>query len=217
MLLVFLKAPRPGFVKTRLAREVGAEEAARIYRTLAEGQLRRVPENFRVEVHYAPRGARAEMQAWLGTGLHYCIQPGGDLGRRLTHAFVRAFRRGAAAVIAIGADCPGLDGACLKEAIRRLGQADVVLGPASDGGYYLVALRRSAPEIFAGIAWGSKDVLQQTRQRAADGGLSCALLPVKEDIDDAVSLRRHLNQDPAALSKLMLCDGTGSRGRAATG
>ncbi len=190
-----LKAPRPGTVKTRLGREVGHDQATRIYRLLAERQLRDVPGNFRIEVHYAPRGAGAGMRAWLGPHHHYCVQSGGDLGARLTHAFARGFRRGGTHLIAIGADCPGVDGACLTEAARRLRQTDVVLGPAADGGYYLIGLRRPAPQLFAGITWSSAAVWQQTLERIAACGLSHHVLPVKEDIDDLESLRRHLDQD----------------------
>ena len=188
-----LKAPRVGLVKTRLGRQVGFDQATRVYRAMAERQVGRVPETFRLEVHYAPRGAGAEMRAWLGTARHYCVQSGGDLGRRLTSAFARAFRRGAHEVIAIGADCPGLDGDCLAEASSRLRKADVVLGPAADGGYYLIGLRRPVPELFTAIAWSSEKVLSQTLERAAAGGLSCELLSIKEDIDDLESLRRHLS------------------------
>lgn len=196
--MAILKAPRSGYVKTRLGRQVGFDQATRIYRVMAERQLRSVPENFRIEVHYAPRGARSEMRDWLGANYHYCAQAGGDLGQRLARAFERGFRRGAKEIIAIGADCPGLDGACLIEAARRLRKADVVLGPAADGGYYLIGLRRPAPQLFESIAWSSADVLRQTLDRVAELGLSSALLTVKEDIDDLESLRRHLDEDASS-------------------
>jgi len=192
VVLAILKAPRPGYVKTRLGRQVGFDPATRIYRAMAERQLRSVPESFRIEVHYAPRGAAAEMRAWLGANHHYCVQSGGDLGQRLARAFARAFCRGGKEVIAIGADCPGLDGDCLTEAARRLKRSDVVLGPAADGGYYLIGLRRPAPQLFEGIAWSSENVLKQTLERVTACGLSCELLSVKEDIDDLESLRRHV-------------------------
>jgi rSAM/selenodomain-associated transferase 1 len=190
LVLVMLKAPRAGYVKTRLGRQIGQERALRIYRAMAERQLGCIPAEFRVEVHYAPRGAGPEMRAWLGPERRYCLQAGGDLGRRLEQAFARGFRRGAPAIIAIGADCPGLDAACLREAARRLERSDVVLGPATDGGYYLIGLRRLERRLFAGIAWSTADVLRQTLERVTASGRSCELLPVKDDVDDLESLRR---------------------------
>ena len=200
--MAILKAPRPGYVKTRLGRQIGYEQAARIYRAMAERQLHSVPENFRIEVHYAPRGAATEMRAWLGANYHYCVQSGGDLGQRLASAFARGFRRGATEIIAVGADCPGLDGDCLVEAARRLRKSDVVLGPAADGGYYLIGLRLSAPQLFEGIAWSSQNVLQQTLERVGACGLSSEMLSEKEDIDDLESLRRHLDRDTSSTLKL---------------
>jgi hypothetical protein len=197
--MAFLKAPRPGFVKTRLGRQIGDEQATRLYRAMAERQLKRVPAAFRIEVHYAPRGAAAEMREWLGPGFYYRAQSDGDLGRRLTRAFVQAFKRGAGAAIAIGADCPGLDGACLTEAAQRLGQTDVILGPAADGGYYLIGLRRPAPQLFADIAWSSEKVMRQTLARIKASGLSVHLLPVREDIDDRESLLRCAKGDPSVM------------------
>lgn len=197
--MAILKAPRSGYVKTRLGRQVGYDQATRIYRVMAERQLRSVPGTFRIEVHYAPRGAGREMRDWLGANHHYCVQSGGDLGQRLGGAFAGAFRRGGTDIIAVGADCPGLDGACLAEAARRLRKTDVVLGPAADGGYYLIGLRHPAPQLFEGIAWSSEHVLQQTVERIAASGLSHQLLSVKEDIDDLESLRRHLENEASSV------------------
>ncbi|MDE3084073.1 MAG: TIGR04282 family arsenosugar biosynthesis glycosyltransferase [Verrucomicrobiota bacterium] len=202
VVMAFLKAPRPGIVKTRLGRQIGHEQATKIYRAMAERQIKSVPSAFRVEVHYAPRGAAAEMREWLGPSYHYRVQSGGDLGQRLASAFAHGFKFGATAIIAIGADCPALDGACLAEAAHHLGRTDVVLGPATDGGYYLIGLRRPSPQIFSGIAWSSEKVLPQTLARIEASGLSVHLLPVREDIDDWESLRRYAQSDfPFAFSR----------------
>lgn len=190
VVVAMLKAPRAGFVKTRLAREVGAEEAAEIYRRLVEDQLAAVPRSWRVEVHMAPAEAAAEMRQWLGPRHAYYPQTEGDLGERLIHAVRGAFERAAAAVIVVGGDCPGLNDACLREAWAALASADVVLGPAFDGGYYLAGLRRPCPEIFRRIPWSSPVVLQATLDRVRGAALSHALLAVKEDVDDLASWRR---------------------------
>jgi hypothetical protein len=136
------------------------------------------------------------MRDWLGPRFHYRLQSGGDLGQRLAMAFAKTFKRGALKVMAVGADCPGLDGECLVEAARHLETADVVLGPAVDGGYYLIGLRRPEPGLFTHIAWSSEKVLSQTLSRASASGLSVRLLPLREDVDDRESLLRQAKIDP---------------------
>jgi len=189
--LVFLKAPRVGEVKTRLAAEMGEREAARAYRAMAERQLAVIPREWRVEIHYAPRGAGREMRAWLGVGRCYRVQVGDDLGARLRHAFARAFASGARTVIAIGADCPELDAADLQDAAAALRRCDVVIGPARDGGYTLIGLRAPAPALFRGIPWSTGGVLTATLRRARAAKLRVRRLRELEDVDDAASWRRH--------------------------
>jgi len=191
LIMVFLKAPRPGTVKTRLGREIGMPAATDIYRELAEQQLHRIPAGFRVEVHYAPRGASVEMRSWLGQKVNLRVQSAGDLGDRLRHAFAQGFARGYRRIMAIGSDCPELDAATLRQAAGLLEESDVVLGPASDGGYYLIGLRRPAPRLFENIAWSTETVCATTLDRARESGLTHALLEVKDDIDDLAALRRH--------------------------
>ena len=192
LVMAFLKAPRPGTVKTRLGREIGFNEATVVYRDLAEQQLGRIPAGFRTEIHYAPRGAGNEMRQWLGRNYHYRAQCGGDLGERMRRAFGQGFVRGYQPIIAIGSDCSGLDEVCLRQAVAALAQSDVVLGPASDGGYYLIGLRRPEPRLFETIEWSTAAVLATTQARIRECGLSCSLLEEKEDVDDQAGLRRHL-------------------------
>lgn len=190
VLVVMLKAPRAGFVKTRLAREIGPPAALAIYRRLVEQQMSAIPAGWDIEVHFTPPDAAAEMLRWLGPRPRYVPQFGDDLGSRLIHVVAGAFARGATRVIVIGGDCPGLNEACLHDAWRALESIDVVLGPARDGGYYLVGLRQPAPQIFRGIEWSSPSVLDATLDRVRKSGLSCAMLPPKEDVDDQASWDR---------------------------
>jgi rSAM/selenodomain-associated transferase 1 len=190
IVVAMLKAPRTGFVKTRLAAEVGAEAAATIYRRLVEHQIAAIPREWRAEVHFAPAEAAAEMQQWLGSVRELHPQQGDDLGERLVHATASVFSRGAGAVIVIGGDCPGLTEDGLRAASRKLASVDVVLGPAADGGYYLIAFRRAQPELFRDIPWSTGVVLTKTLERARAAGLSVALLPTQEDVDDLPSWRR---------------------------
>lgn len=192
VVMLFLKEPAKGLVKTRLAATIGVGEATAIYRTMAEQQLWRIPAEFETEVHYAPVEAGDAMRGWLGEGPRYIAQSAGDLGVRLNFAFDHGFSKGRPPIIAIGADCPDLDAETLREAAVSLDRCDVVLGPAVDGGYYLIGMRRPLPVLFADIPWSSPQVLETTLARAKLGGLTTHLLRELEDIDDEASLRRHL-------------------------
>ncbi|MSU50142.1 MAG: glycosyltransferase [Opitutus sp.] len=194
VVLAMLKTPRPGTVKTRLGVEIGFEQAAQIYRLLAERQLSAVPTDWRTEIHFAPAGAGAEMQAWLGARHGYFPQVEGDLGRRLSDAVAGAFGRGADSVLVVGGDCPDLNEAGLREAATALQTSDAVLGPALDGGYYLIGLHRPALHVFNDIPWSTGNVLEATLARIAEGQLSHALLTPKEDIDDFSALSRFISQ-----------------------
>lgn len=189
-ILAMLKAPRRGAVKTRLAREIGDEAALATYRRLAERQIVAVPRGMNLEVHYAPADARAEMAAWLGADRSFHPQVEGDLGGRLAAAFAGAFRRGASRALAIGGDCAELDGGRLRLAAEALDTAEVVLGPALDGGYYLIGLRQPCQGLFQGIAWSTAAVFEQTCERARAAGLTLGVLEALEDVDDLASWRR---------------------------
>lgn len=188
--VAMLKAPTPGTVKTRLAEALGAEGAAAVYRWLVERQLAALPTEWRVEVHGAPAAELGGLARWLGPRPRYEPQVEGDLGARLTAAVAGAFGRGAEAVLCIGGDCPGLGEAGLREAARVLEDVEAVLGPALDGGYYLLGLRRPCAGVFDGVAWSTAEVAEQTRRRLAAAGLRWRELAVLEDVDDAASWRR---------------------------
>mgnify|MGYP001178166776 CR=1 FL=1 len=194
VVLLFAKTPRTGLAKTRLAADLGEDRAIDLYRAMVERQLREIPPSWPVEIHFTPVEAEEEMRTWLGSARHFRPQADGDLGRRLRKAFGAAFARGATSVIALGGDCPELDRATFHEASTRLGRADLVLGPASNGGYYLLALRRAAPELFDNIPWDSDQVLATTLARAKLFGLSRELLTPKADIDDAKAYRAYLSR-----------------------
>jgi uncharacterized protein len=126
------------------------------------------------------------MQAWLGPETDqwvYHPQPSGDLGKRLSQACQTAFAAGLNSVVTIGTDCPGLDRARLQRAFQLLQQVDLVLGPATDGGYYLIGLRRFVPELFESIRWSSEVVLQQTVAIAESLNLTIAYLDCLTDVD----------------------------------
>ena len=188
--LLFLKAPRVGEVKTRLAATIGPQDALKIYRSLAEGQMERLPAGWPVEIHFTPSNALPEMQEWLGGGHSYKPQANGGLGERLSAAVEQAFAAGATRVLCIGADCPALDATHLQQAAQALAsRADIVFGPAGDGGYYLVGLKQPEPAIFKDIPWSAENTLKASLQAADQLGLKAQLLEPLHDLDTIEDLR----------------------------
>lgn len=189
---VFVKAPAPGRVKTRLAAEVGVHSAAGIYRDLGRRIISACAgAGHETVVWFAPADARPAVRYWL-QGLSiaaYRAQVSGTLGARLGAAFRQHFREGARRVIVIGSDCPTVDASVVTQALVALDAHDLVLGPAHDGGYYLIGLRAPTPQLFRGIAWSTDAVLGQTLARARQLALSVALLPTRRDVDTASDAR----------------------------
>lgn len=184
-LIVFTRYPEPGKAKTRLIPALGAAEAAQLQRQMTEHTLLEVSKYDRsltVEVRFAD-GNLELMQQWLGTDVDYQPQGEGDLGLRIERSILAAFARGSQRVITIGTDCPGLTAELIASAFNQLHQSDLVLGPAIDGGYYLIGINRLISELFHDICWGSNEVLQQTQAIAKKLNLSTALLTPLADID----------------------------------
>lgn len=191
VILLFLKAPVPGQVKTRLAAEIGAQAATGVYEMLVQSQLQRLPREYSLEIHFAPADAASHFAKWLGDTLNYFPQVEGDLGDRLKHAVNAAFGRGAHHVICIGADCPSLRPIHFDQAREKLhsGQHDVVLGPSTDGGYYLIALRQPSDALFDHVRWSTAHTLEDTVLKARNAALNVATLETMADIDDIEDLR----------------------------
>ncbi len=186
-LILFTRYPRAGAVKTRLIGALSAGGAKAVHRRLAEhaaAQMRllTVTRPVVAEVRYTG-GSSAQMIAWLGRDLVYRSQTEGDLGARLDHAFAAAFDDGATAVIVMGSDCPDLTAQVLTHAFDRLAHSDIVLGPAGDGGYYLIGLKRRTPELFTAIPWSTDAVLDSTTDQARRIGLEVTLLETLADVD----------------------------------
>jgi len=194
-LIVFLKYPEPGRVKTRLAADIGAGKAAGIYSRLA---LRQLDEAVTASdappyVFFDPPERDAEVEQWLAPfegRVALAAQMEGDLGRRMHAAFRRIFSRNLTQkVVIIGTDCPGLDAAGIARAFDELDANDLVLGPAADGGYYLLGMRRLLPWVFEGIPWSTDGVLKATLAAAAANGATVGLLDELRDVDTLADLR----------------------------
>ena len=203
--IVFLKYPEPGQVKTRLAATVGPSVAARLARHFAQATLAAADSlGLPVDICYAPAGREADFRAWLGDGRVYFPQAGRDLGRRMGAAFETAFAQGAQRVVLVGTDAPDRPAHFLHEAFARLGDHDVVLGPALDGGYHCIAMQRDGfvPQAFAGIDWSTPRVLAQTLDVLRRSRRSVHMLPPWPDIDDAAGLAEYLKTHPEAAKLL---------------
>ncbi len=186
-LLVFARWPEAGESKTRLIPALGAEGAANLQRSLTARTLmtaRRAALRRSLSLRVCTAGGdRARFHTWLGADLGCEAQSQGDLGRRMAVAFQQAFQRGCGNVVLVGTDVPELTDAIIADAFESLAEHDVVLGPAADGGYYLIGLKRDLPELFAGVAWGTDQVLAQTLAQARERGLSARLVARLRDVD----------------------------------
>ena len=188
-LIVMARWPAPGRCKRRLASSLGAAAAARIQARLTDHTLavgRQLGVELGIELvlaveGLAPRAARC-LGDQLGVG-RIVLQGGGGRGVRMQRQFQRAAKERARRVVLIGSDLPQLERADLASAFAALDHQAAVLGPACDGGYWLIGLRRPEPALMEGIAWGSEQVLEQTLAALARRGLEPALLPWRSDLD----------------------------------
>ncbi|RJQ76483.1 MAG: glycosyltransferase [Desulfobacteraceae bacterium] len=191
-LIIFTRFPLAGQAKTRLIPHLGAAGAADLQRRMTEHTIAQARElasrqPLNTEVLFTS-GNRGQMAGWLGPELRYRAQGSGDLGQRQARAFDRAFQAGAERVIVIGADCPDLTADLLQLAFRWLKETDLVLGPARDGGYYLIGLRMPAPALLAEIPWSTKAVLATVLTKAARLEIPFRLLKPLHDIDRPADL-----------------------------
>lgn len=186
-IILLLKAPRPGEVKTRLATTVGSPMAVIIYRQMVGKLLNDIPKDWPIQIHFTPANATQQIHEWLApfdrSSLTYHIQPTGDLGVRLATAYSHAFSQGSGSVIALGGDCPALDTASLIIAATHLTSHDAVIGPAEDGGYYLLGLQHPQPSLFTAMSWSTPAVLDETRSRLNQLNLRTIELPPLYDVD----------------------------------
>jgi uncharacterized protein len=183
-LIIFTRYPELGKAKTRLIPALGEQGATQLHRQMAEHtiqQARALPQ-VAIEVWYVG-GNEKLMQNWLGTDLVYHQQPEGDLGDRLCAAFRSSFAQGYDAVIIVGTDCPALTTTVLAQGFVGLQDHDLTIGPAIDGGYYLIGLQQLVPELFQGVTWSTATVFKVTLQIADRLHLSLFLLPCLHDID----------------------------------
>ncbi len=203
-IVVLSKAPIRGFVKSRLAAVIGPDASLAVHRRLTSHVLAEI--EMAVDLATSKGGIDAEIRVtpdeeapgartWVPPSIRVRPQGPGDLGDRMRRAFDEGFAEGAALIVVVGTDCPGFTRRHPAEAFAALAHADVVLGPATDGGFWLLGARAPTPELFHDVPWSTSAVLESTKRLARAAGLTVTLLETLSDIDTVDDLDR-LRRDP---------------------
>jgi rSAM/selenodomain-associated transferase 1 len=200
-LIVFAKLPRAGKVKTRLGESIGMEKAVEVYQRFAEHAFTLADdihsEGVDVYVFYAPGAGEEEIKKWVGRDFVFIEQHGATLGERMKNAFDRTFADGATHTVIIGTDVPELDSTTLRSSFEFLSTLDVVLGPSTDGGYYLLGMNAPIKNLFDEITWSTSSVFEATLRRISTINLSSKLLHSLSDIDTEEEYREYLRRTSA--------------------
>lgn len=204
-LVIFAKAPIPGQVKTRLSPALTQDEAATLHGSFVLDTLERTKAavgKFKLPVDRflacAPSSTHVFFRIMEARhGVTLLDQQGDDLGTRMHHAFDSLFARGYQRVCVVGTDVPSLPLTHYRDAMESLTRHDVVIGPASDGGYYLIGLTKSRPDLFTNIPWSTGSVMALTQQKAVAAGLKTALLPTWSDVDTIDNLQALIDESAA--------------------
>lgn len=186
-LFLFTRYPQPGKTKTRLIPALGAVGAANLQRQMTEClfnyfQPACANQSIQLQVHFAG-GSVEQMRDWLGKEVVLMAQCEGDLGDRLIFSLQQGFAANFQRIIVIGSDCPSINESHITQSLTLLNTHDVVLGPATDGGYYLIGLKQLWRPLFASVPWGTDRLMTTTQAIAVRHGLSVALLDQLSDID----------------------------------
>lgn len=189
-LIVFVRNPVKGKVKTRLASTLGNEKAFEIYLKLLE-HTRKLAIQSNVDCSVFCDETPALNSDWNNLGFYITSQRGDDLGERMTNAFKEVFEEGADSMIIIGSDCPGLTADIIDTVFEKLREFDLVLGPAKDGGYYLLGMNRPYFQLFENINWSTSTVLTETKISATELGLNYIELQTLSDIDEEGDLKNY--------------------------
>lgn len=212
-LIVFIKYPEPGKVKTRLAKDIGNEKACAIYKLLAEKVIKKVfiknPSTYDVHFFFTPADKETEISTWLkpilndnqGIKTQFRTQEGRNLGEKMSNAFKEILQeKGCKKCIIIGTDCPEIDTTLIENAFGVLKEKDIVIGPCTDGGYYLLGMSRPVPvsfeqgfvpDLFIDIDWSTDRVFEQTMEKVRKNNVSCSILKILTDIDTQEDFYRY--------------------------
>lgn len=189
LLMIFIKNPIEGDVKTRLAASVGSANALQVYKKLLR-HTQDVAEQLDCDRQLWYSTMIDRRDSWDDEHFDKKLQQGDDLGERMSAAFREAFDDGYEKVVIIGSDCPDLAPHHIKKAFEELASNDAVIGPSKDGGYYLLALTNFHPELFSGVAWSTPEVYEKTKEFFGQLGLSFSTLEMLNDIDTLEDLKQ---------------------------
>jgi uncharacterized protein len=210
IVILFVKLPVRGGVKTRLARAMEEDFVLRLYECMVLDTIDMLKQSgFPFRICISPPGAIGEARTWLGGDYAFMPQTGDDLGERMEQAFVRVFSEGFREAVLIGSDIPDLSPGSVREAFAALARHDAVIGPANDGGYYLIGFNREAfyPEIFHSLQWSTPAVFRETLGRFASASRLVHVLPECIDADtreDLIELLRRQEGRTASSRTLSL-------------
>jgi uncharacterized protein len=191
-ILLFVKLPEKGSVKTRLAKDLGHGFVQTLYENFVLDLLETLAKvKWPIIIYFHPPESGNAISKWLGKNYSYAPQKGVDLGERMENAFKDAFADGFSKVIILGSDLPDLQASILEMASKALNVTDIVIGPSVDGGYYLIGFRDNSflPEAFKGISWGTDAVLKDTFKILREKKYRAHLLPELRDVDTIEDLK----------------------------
>jgi len=202
-IIIFAKAPVKGHVKTRLATDMDETDVVNLYKHFVSDILYKIKSTgLPHKIFYDPPGTEALMADWLGADNDFVLQKGEDLGERMENAFMKLFVNNITRAVIIGTDSPDLPEAYIMDAFSGLEKNDAVIGPAVDGGYYLIGFNKDSivPEVFANMPWGTGVVFEKSMAILNNQNLSVHMLPKWRDVDtlnDLKYLIQSLKKNPA--------------------
>ena len=205
-LVIFIRFPHSGKVKSRLARTLGPEKAAVFYRLCAQQiawELEQVSGEVKKYLSYSDNSDEDEIRHWIGSRFRLIPQAEGDLGQRLEQSFRGLLKGVCGKAIIMASDVPDLSTGIINDAVSVLDNHDLVVGPCNDGGYYLIGMKKPHSELFKGISWSTDKVLEQTLTIAGEQGLRVVSLITLRDIDTGHDLKEWVKES-AGISNSIL-------------
>jgi uncharacterized protein len=204
-IIIFCKYPVEGNVKTRIAKTIGNEFAVNLYKLLSEYTFQELlkTENVFQYLFYDNIAERDNIKKWAGAEFSFELQEGNDLGEKMYNAFKKVIDRGSTKTIIVGTDIPDISSDVIQKAFQALNNSDVVIGPAKDGGYYLLGMKKLFRSFFTGIEWSKDTVLKKTLEKINSLDLSYSMLPELIDIDTEEDLKNWFANDSENANSLL--------------